>query len=364
MEWVSILRCPVTKSELVLLEPGETDDLNARIQAGRLLHLSGEPVTDPVTQGLKTRDNGHVYPIIDGIVVLLKELAIAWEAEAAAPELLNADKHQVKNFYDLKGWFTDEEGNYEDAIIYEDLRAVSADYIRKCHERVGRYIHPSGKYLLDAASGPVQYPEYLAYSANYQYRICADFSLQALREAKKKLGPKGIYVLCDITHLPFRKNSVDSFVSLHTIYHVPKDQQAKAIRELYRVLMPQGKGIVVYDWFKHSPWMNYWLLPSRALLFTRNRVMRTLGKIKPGQTPVGRLYFYSHKLEYLRKNLPPFRLAVWRSLSVPFLRTYIHPWLFGRQVLEKVYAKEEQAPERCGRKGEYPLFIFEKPADG
>ena len=298
---------------------------------------------------------------MDGILLLLKDVAVPWQGAVPVSGSLDANKQWVKDFYDQQGWLADEEGNYKDAVIYEDLRPVSAEYIRKCHERVGRHLPASGKYLLDAASGSIQYPEYMAYSANYQYRICADFSFRALKEAKKKLGAKGIYILCDITQLPLKKGAVDGFVSLHTIYHIPKEQQVKAIRELYRVLRPQGKGVVVYDWFKHSPWMNSWLLPFRGFVFVKNRLLRSLGKVTATKINTGRLYFHAHPLDYLQRNLPAFQIKVWRSLSVPFMRYYIHPWLFGKQILEKVYQKEEKDPEKCGKKGEYPMLVFEKP---
>ncbi|MBE7173666.1 MAG: methyltransferase domain-containing protein [Williamsia sp.] len=342
------------------MEPAEIVELKSKIATGGEFYANIQQLGGPVESGLKGSNNEYAYPVVNGILLMLKDVAIPWQSTLPVSGLLDTNKQWVRDFYDQKGWLADHDGNYNDAVIYEDLRAVSADYIKKCHVRVGRYIHPQGKYLLDAASGSIQYPEYLAYSRNYEYHICADFSFQALTEAKKKLGAKGIYILCDITQLPIKKNTVDSFISLHTIYHIPKDQQAKAIRELYRVLRPGGKGVVVYDWFKHSPWMNTWLFPFRAFVFAKNRVLRTVRKLTSTKLGAGRLYFYAHTLEYFRKTLPPFQLRVWRSVSVPFLRYYIHPWLFGKQILDKVYEKEEQSPEECGRKGEYPMLVFEK----
>jgi hypothetical protein len=72
-------------------------------------------------------------------------------------------KQQVREFYDQIGWSQAGEGLYQNAR-YEDLRPVSRDYIHKCHLRVKRHLAPSGDFLLDAGSGPVQWPEYLTYS--------------------------------------------------------------------------------------------------------------------------------------------------------------------------------------------------------
>jgi hypothetical protein len=67
-------------------------------------------------------------------------------------------KRQVREFYDQVGWQTESDGFYQNAR-YEDLRPVSREYIHRCHLRVNRHLKREGKYLLDAGSGPVQYPE-------------------------------------------------------------------------------------------------------------------------------------------------------------------------------------------------------------
>ena len=360
MEWLSILTCPITGSDLRFMHADEISLLNARISAGQVWQLDGRPMTEGIAQGLICSNSEYIYPVIDGIMLLLKDLAIASSADTVVSGLMTANKQWVRNFYDQKGWLTDETGFYTDAVIYEDLREVSKEYIHKCHKRVGRYLIPSGKYLLDAASGAVQYPEYLDYSASYEYRICVDFSFMALSEAKKKLGNKGICILCDITALPFKDDSIDCFLSLHTIYHIPRNEQVTAINQLYRVLMPKGKGVVVYDWYKHSVWMNFWLLPFRGFVFIKNRIREVVEIVFAGKSTKGRLYFYAHTHRYFKKHLPPFQMKVWRSVSVPFMHYYIHPWLFGKQILNWVYKEEEKEPEQCGLKGEYPLMVFEK----
>ena len=100
-------------------------------------------------------------------------------------------KPRGSEFYDRVGWQVEADGFYQNAR-YEDLRPVSAEYIHKCHLRVNRHLAPEGRYLLDAGSGPVQYPEYQTYSQGYQRRVCADISHVALKEARKRLGDHGL----------------------------------------------------------------------------------------------------------------------------------------------------------------------------
>ena len=98
-------------------------------------------------------------------------------------------KQQVREFYDQIGWAQVGEGLYQNAR-YEDLRSVSRDYIHRCHLRVNGHIAARGDFLLDAGSGPVQWPEYLTYSAGYRFRVCLDISITALKEARTRLGCK------------------------------------------------------------------------------------------------------------------------------------------------------------------------------
>jgi ubiquinone/menaquinone biosynthesis C-methylase UbiE len=343
----------------MLTEP-ELADLNSKIALGTVFQADGQLFGETVQKGLISAEGAYIYPIINGIILLLKDLAIVDSQEKVIRDTMSADKKLVQDFYNKRGWHTDAAGNYEDAVIFEDLREVSKDYLKKCHDRVSQYLNPTGDYMLDAASGALQYDDYLQYSTGYRYRVCVDLSFQALSEVKKKLGDKALCVLCDMTNMPFKDNVMNGFISLNTIYHIPKEEQAKAIRELFRVLAINGKGVVVYEWYKHSVWMNFWLLPFRGVLYTKNRIADVFRKISGSTSQHKMLYFHAHSYQYFKEHLPPFKVRVWRSVSVPFMKGYIHSWLFGKQILNWLYDKEEKEPEKCGLKGEYPLLVFEK----
>ncbi|MBS1667871.1 MAG: class I SAM-dependent methyltransferase [Bacteroidetes bacterium] len=360
MEWIEILKCPSSGSNLHAAEDATIKDLNQKIETGEIFQADGNPFKGTLEKALVSDDGNYIYPIINDIILLRKDLALVKQKGNLAQNSISDEKKLVQDFYNNRGWFTDEAGNYEDAVIFEDLRDVSKEYLKKCHDRVSRFLNPSGKYMLDAASGALQYDDYLQYSENFKYRVCVDLSFQALREVKKKLGDKSLCVLCDMTNMPFKDNVMDGFVSLNTIYHIPKDEQALAIKELYRLLSVKGKGVVVYDWYKHSPWMNFWLLPFRGAVYIKNRIMGLFHKVggMPAQSKM--LYFYAHDYTYFKNNLPPFQLKVWRSISVPFMKAYIHPWLGGKKILDRIYQLEEKNPENCGLKGEYPMLVFEK----
>lgn len=361
MEWISILKCPITGKDLRRLTALEIEILNKKISEQQLWQTDGQLMLQPITDGLTSIDDTYIYPIAKEIVLLLPDLALVDAQEKILGDSLSDDKKLVKNFYDNRGWHTTDKGDYEDADIFEDLRPFAQEYLTKCHNRVSRYLHPKGTYLMDAASGALQFKDYLQYSENYTYRICVDLSFQGLQECKRKLGDKALCLLCDMTNLPIKDNQIDGFVSLNTVYHIPKDEQVKAITEMYRVTMPTGKGVVVYDWYKHSPWMNFWLLPFRGVEFIRNRIKSFFSRASGKGEPAKMLYFYAHNYDYFKSKLGiPFKLVCWRAISVPFMKIYLHKGLFGKKILDKIYKMEEEKPEQCGLKGEYPMFLFEK----
>ena len=68
-------------------------------------------------------------------------------------------------------------------------------------------------------------------------------------------------------------------------------------------------------------------VPGICLL--RNRAAGVFRKVAGSKDDGKMLYFYAHDYEYMKKNLPPFQLKVWRSVSVPWMKVYIHSWLGG-----------------------------------
>jgi SAM-dependent methyltransferase len=274
-------------------------------------------------------------------------------------------QQDVRRFYDKVGWREISEGVYQNAQ-YEDLRPVSSLYIHRCHLRVNRQLIPNGKYFLDAGSGPVQYPEYLTYSRGYQFRVCLDISIVALRDARKRIGDKGLFVVGDIAHLPFRKEIFDGIVSLHTIHHVPENDYLRAYLELKRVLSEGRRAVVVNGW-KESTLMRFFKYPILLMERFQKKEIAIHSSEKPiskkkGNKPEGTFVkkLDAENLRNLLKNELTIDIKVWRSVSVRFLRAMIHPWFFGRIWLNLLYLLEEISPRFFGEKGQYPLIIFQK----
>ena len=312
-------------------------------------------------------------------------------------------KQEVRQFYDQVGWqVVDQDPQSQERIYqnahYEDLRPVAYEYIHRCHLRLARYLKPQGDCLLDAGSGPIQYPEYLEYSKGYRYRVCADISIVALQEARRRIGAHGLFVVCDVANLPFKSDAFDGVVSLHTIHHLPEDEHLQAYNEIHRVLNRGATAAVVNGW-PSSLLMDRFDPLIRLSNRLRGLTRRLLGG-KPavgGRAPSGQkkarqaepgaqslapgeqdaihntqqetvtflkgTFTNRHDVAWIKNEVGgrmPVQIVPWRSASVRFLRALIHPWLGGRLWLRLLYALEERYPDYFGANGQYPGLIIRK----
>lgn len=283
-------------------------------------------------------------------------------------------KQEVRNFYDQVGWNLESDGFYQNAR-YEDLRPVSQEYIQKCHARINRHLVRPGKFLLDAGSGPIQYPAYLTYMEGYQFRVCVDISIVALKEARKRITTRGLYVVCDVANLPFKSNIFDGIVTLHTLHHLKIEEQRKAFRSLHRVLN-SGKNLVIVNGWTESYLMKKWFWLVKSMEYFQGLINKILGK-KPIDKDVKTIKSadqnnpikkttgtFVEKLtaDWLKKELADMniKILVWRSVSVRFLRAVIHPKLAGKLWLNILFNLEEKYPEYFGVNGQYPLIVIQK----
>jgi SAM-dependent methyltransferase len=276
-------------------------------------------------------------------------------------------KEDVRDFYDNIGWSQAEAGRYQNAR-YEDLRPVSRAYIHNCHLRVQRHLTPQGRFLLDAGSGPIQYPEYMSYSQGYDHRVCADVSITALQEARRKIGDHGLFVVADIANLPFRRGVFDSVVSLHTIHHLPRTEHARAYRGLQDALAPGRTAVVVNGWSTSplmDPFRAFSRLRKRLWLFARRLLGRgdQSGKKKKEPAQEKNTFVEKHDHRWFRRHIAPHmdvEVLVWRSASVHFLKNYIFDQRGGRRILDWLFRLEERFPHFFGRNGTYPLVVIRK----
>jgi SAM-dependent methyltransferase len=251
---------------------------------------------------------------------------------------------QVRDFYDRAGWQAEAADGYTDARLWEDLRPCAAEYVSACRRKVLGFLPPSGELILDAGSGPIQYPEYLEYSSAFAKRVCVDISQRALDEARAKLGDRGDYVRASLLDLPFPDDHFDAAISLHTIYHIESDRQERAVRELLRVLKPGTRAIVVYA------------NPDR-LAGRLKRLVR--GEKSPDAGPI---YFSAHPLSWWKRfsDEATIETVPWRSLNANESRMLIPDNSMGTAAFRAVLRFERSFPAQATRWGCYPMIVLTK----
>ncbi|MCB1554225.1 MAG: hypothetical protein KDJ14_10510 [Xanthomonadales bacterium] len=74
---LEILCCPESKQPVHLLDAQQLDRINRAQHAGALNHLDGSAVAKRLDAGLLTADGRRVYPVEDGIPVMLVDQAIS-----------------------------------------------------------------------------------------------------------------------------------------------------------------------------------------------------------------------------------------------------------------------------------------------
>jgi len=76
---LTILRCPISHKGLSVLKKDELARINASIAAGELVNHEGAALANPLTEALITDDGKRIYPVDDGIPVLLENESISME---------------------------------------------------------------------------------------------------------------------------------------------------------------------------------------------------------------------------------------------------------------------------------------------
>ena len=242
----------------------------------------------------------------------------------------NAEE-RVSKFYNTVGWKIEGEIT-EDARRWEDLREHAKEYVSKCRLRVLRHIPENGANILDMASGPIQYREYLEYSRNFKKRYCVDLSSGALESARKKIGDHGVFLHGSFFDIPLEKNFFDCVISLHTIYHIDKDKQEEAVRKLIYVTKPGKPIIIVY--INPNTFVSFVRssLPFRLIRQARS-LLKKLEKKREQEEELS-LYLHSYPIQWWNRfsDISSVMILPWRSFGSNIQKILIPDNKMGRKM--------------------------------
>ena len=76
---LAILRCPVTHKGLALAKSATLGEVNAAIESGSVSNRDGRVLAEPLREALLTDDGKVLYPVANGIPVLLEGEAISMD---------------------------------------------------------------------------------------------------------------------------------------------------------------------------------------------------------------------------------------------------------------------------------------------
>ena len=247
----------------------------------------------------------------------------------------------VSNFYNKKGWKSKNNVTF-DSNLFEDNRDVAKDYVKKCRLKIINHIPKEGKNFLDFASGPIQYKEYLKYSNNFKFRYCVDFSKDAINIARRKLKTKGKYYNKDFMKIKFKENFFDCALSMHTIYHINKNNQEKVVRKLLKITKPNKPIIIVYS----NPFP---LIKRIYSIFIRQKKNKLL-------------YFYCYPIEWWKRfeDISKVELHCWRSFSSQHQKILFPNNFLGKMMFKCLFFLENKFINFFSRNFQYPVIILKK----
>ncbi len=83
-QFLALLRCPEDRTPLAPADDAVVARLNTAVDAKQLRNRGGELVARKMEAGLVRADGAYLYPIVDGIPILLIDEAIPLEPTQAA----------------------------------------------------------------------------------------------------------------------------------------------------------------------------------------------------------------------------------------------------------------------------------------
>ena len=238
----------------------------------------------------------------------------------------------------------------------EDLREHAKEYVSKCRLRVLKHISEYGENILDMASGPIQYPEYLEYSSNFNKRYCIDLSSSALESAKNKIGDHGVFLEGSFFDIPLEENYFDCAISLHTIYHIDKNKQEEAVKKLINITKENKPVIIVYS----NP-KTIFSFPFRMARHIK-RLLKKFGLTFFGEKREGSLYYYCYPIEwwYQFKDIAHVEILPWRSFGSNVQKLFFPNNKIGSKMFTLLFHLEEKFPDFFVKHFQHPVIILTK----
>ena len=260
----------------------------------------------------------------------------------------------VRDFYNNFGWQKPGGKSGEELLFRRFSSHFYAYQDLVDHRTTNCFSGITGR-LLIAGSGDLP-GAHTKIAHHFSSICCLDISQKALDVSKEILGDKGEYVLASILDIPKPSNFFDAVFCAHVIYHIDKQLQSKAIRELVRVIRPGGRAVIIYA-NPHSLPQSILRLKSRLSFMRR---LQNRGATRAEGAPP--LYSYDHPLEWWNqfRDECDVDFVPWSVMSADQeRRLYINGWR-AWSVYRFCSWYEKHYPKAAVKYWSFPVIILTK----
>ena len=254
---------------------------------------------------------------------------------------MSETEHKLSNFYNSKGW-SQKDNRYFDSILWEDNRDCAKEYVSNCRLRLKDFILKDTNVCIDVGCGPIQYKEYLEYYKYSNKNHFLDLSKKAIEEAKNKTKKNSIF-FCDSV-LNFKKdNYYDLIIFNHSLYHINKKYQKKAVLNLIKSLKINGKFLITYT-NKYSFWNLIFFIPQMFFDLIKNNNRK--------------IYHYSFNIKWWDQfnKYASIKKYPLRSISSRESKLIIPNNIIGKKIFSWLFKMEEKYPKFFTKFGTYYII--------
>lgn len=294
------------------------------------------------------------YPVVEEIPILL---------DASDDEV----SHKVSSFYE-GAWKNTAENREATRVVHDDISTYGERYVRRTEDRFRSVFQGNDRkrrFFLDAGCGAFPRGHF---GQGFTYHVCFDFTLEALIESRRSLGARAVCVCGSLLRVPLCDAVFDGILASHCIYHIDKDFQGVAIRELLRTLAAGGKFLIFYanpDNVTSQLLKRWCFWPLKALLLFCRRFAPPPATVVTDEAPI---YCYLHPIEFIRHELTAVHSDVRVTVKPLCLfqfneRAPVFQWRGLDALTYMIYMGLEKLYERRPDLSYYLAYIVDRPSE-
>lgn len=258
----------------------------------------------------------------------------------------------VARFYDTYGWVDQGGGESGEDLHFRRFPQGYTGYAAQSAQRTLALLRDRGGFLLIVGCGDMP-DSHVQVVAGFDQVTCMDISTVALTIAERRLGPAASYLRESIVDTALPDNQFDAVFCAHTLYHIDRDEQAKAVDQLMRVMKPGGRAVIVYA-NPRSPAT----IPGEILRWAKGKVRTWHG---PGGAP-SLLYYHAHPLHWWRRFGTKYRVTIlpWQVIGSRPARALIRSDRLAVAFFKFAAWFERKTPRVSVLLWQYPIIVIDK----